>query len=50
MGGGTGRGAAPVVANVARQQGACTISIAMVPEQQQTSQSVDLVRCTQSTK
>jgi hypothetical protein len=45
MGGGTGRGAAPVVADVARQQGTCTISIAMVPEQP-TSQPMLLVRST----
>lgn len=34
MGGGTGRGAAPVVADIARQQGAFTLGIALVPQQQ----------------
>lgn len=31
MGGGTGRGAAPVVADLARQQGAFTVAIAATP-------------------
>lgn len=33
--GGTGSGAAPVVAELARQQGALTIAMAMLPEHQQ---------------
>lgn len=43
LGGGTGRGAGPVVADIARQQGAFTVAVALVPEQQHGSPHVDVV-------
>lgn len=48
MGGGTGIGAAPVVADLARQQGAVTICMALLPQQQHHHQQADKVRVEQA--